>query len=376
MISRFFLALGLAVLMVATGFGSYLYLGGRQSKVAVAPQKPTQASPRPDAFVLPGTLYIAQAGAIYSLSAGRFHPLTPQDGWTQPAIVPGADYLVAVKRSQQFSDVYVVSRFGQVERQLTNNSGPSYDTSLSHWSFYPHLNDDRTILFMSYDEPKYGYDVNLSVWAVPYGGTMRQARLWTNSNDYTGGDMEPIPVGSGLIYTKYDYGGPPLFNLIGQLFLTVQPGSDGRALTSIDDNCLQPSMSPNGHEIAMICTHGKQESFLMIASFDGSTIGPLQAVITDQLVAQPTWAPDGSGIAYLAPSSPAGPFQLWFLPVNAYHPPPPSPIPTPTPTPGGPYSGQLPSPTPSPAPPPVVIKPIQITTNLGFDASSPMAWAG
>ena len=64
MISRFLLALGLAALMVITGVGSYMYLGGRQSRVAVPPQKPTQASPLPDAFILPGTLYFAQSGAL------------------------------------------------------------------------------------------------------------------------------------------------------------------------------------------------------------------------------------------------------------------------------------------------------------------------
>jgi hypothetical protein len=126
----------------------------------------------------------------------------------------------------------------------------------------------------------------------------------------------------------------------------------------------------------MVCNYGKQISNLVIASWNGSNIGGLQSVISNQMVAQPTWAPDGSGIAYLAPSVGAGPFQLWFLPKNAYNPPPPSPLPTPTPTPGGPHNGPLPSPTPSPTAPPPVIKPIQVTTNLGFDATSPLAWIG
>jgi hypothetical protein len=112
----------------------------------------------------------------------------------------------------------------------------------------------------------------------------------------------------------------------------------------------------------------------VIATWNGSSLGPLHDVISDQIVAQPTWAPDGSGIAYLAPGA-AGQFQLWFLPKNAYDAPPPSPTPVPTPTPGGPYSGTLPSPTtaaPTAAP---VIKPIQITTGNGFDATSPMTWS-
>jgi hypothetical protein len=67
-------------------------------------------------------------------------------------------------------------------------------------------------------------------------------------------------------------------------------------------------------------------------------------------------------------------FQLWWLPKLAYAPPPPSPVPTPIPTPGGPVNGPIPTPTPSPAPTPIVIKPIQVTTDLAFDATSPMAW--
>jgi hypothetical protein len=139
---------------------------------------------------------------------------------------------------------------------------------------------------------------------------------------------------------------------------------------------MEPSISPDGKLVAMICTYEKQISQLTLATWNGSSLGPRSAVITDQLVAQPAWAPDGSGIAYLAPGSANGPFQLWFLPKERYAPPPPSPTPVPTPTPGGPYNGTLPSPTPAPPVTPPVIKPIQITTNSGFDATSPISWGG
>ena len=383
MISRFLLALGLAALMVVTGVSSFMYLQGRQSRVAAPPQKPTQASPSPDAFSLPGTLYFAQAGALYSFSAGRFHQLTPENGWMMPALYPDGSSLLAVRRDAAFSDVFSLTRFGNVTAALTNNVAQGYcrdDIGKNQWSFYPRLSPDQHTLWMSYDGPKYvclgfeDFNVNLSVWAVPLGGSIGQGHSWTTPNDYTGGDMQPVPLPSGgVIYTKYSYDSDG--NRVGQLWYTDRAGSFGRELTSQSADCAQPALSPDGGNIAMICTYGKQLSYLTIASWNGSSLGSLQTVISDQLVAQPIWAPDGSGIAYLAPSASDGPFQLWFLPRNAYHPPPPSPIPTPLPTPGGPYTGQLPTPTPSPAPPPVVIKPIQVTKNLGLDATSPMAWA-
>jgi hypothetical protein len=382
MIARFLLAVALAALMLVTGLTSYVYLGTRQSKVAAPVLKPVTASPRPQAFSLSGTLYLAQAGALYSYSAGRFHQLTAEDGWMQPALYPDGSALVAVKRSGQYSDIYTLTRLGQVGSQLTNNQAAPrdrWDTGANAWAFYPRLSPDQRTLWVSYDGPKAAYngyfDVDLAVWAVPVGSPIRQGRLWTISNDYTGGDVQPVPLATGgIIYSKYSY--DENSNRVGQLWYTNRAGSAGRSLTPQSASCAQPSISPDGGRIAMICTYGKQLSNLVIASWNGSSLGALQTLISDQMVAQPAWAPDGSGIAYLAPGTAAGPFQLWFLPKNAYDPPPPPPIPTPTPTPGGPHNGPLPSPTPSPIPKPPVIKPIQLTTNLGFDATSPMAWLG
>jgi Tol biopolymer transport system component len=373
MISRFVLALALALLMLLGGTTTFIYLGSKQSKVTVPPQKPTASTPRPQAFVLPGTLYLAQSGALYSLSAGRFHQLTPEAGWTQPSLSPDGNSLIVVRQSHQYSDVYILNRFGTVVRQVTSNAAPARnpDTGANHWSFYPRLSADGQTLWMAYDEPKYGFDVVLSIWAMPVGGSIRQGRVWTSANDYTGGDVQPVPVPQGgAIYTKYDYG--PDLKLIGQLWYTNRAYSYGRALTTAAEDCRDPAVSPDGTQVAMICTYEKQVSYLTIASWNGSSLGTRKTIISDQLVSQPIWAPDGSGIAYLAPGAPAGPFQLWWLPKAAYLPP--APPPPPSPTPGGPHNGPLPTPTPPPPAPPV--KPIQVTTNNGFDATSPMAWLG
>jgi hypothetical protein len=380
-ISRFLLAAGLAILMVVSGFTSYVYVSSRQSKVVAAPQKPIAATPRAQAYSLPGTIYIAQSGALYSFSAGRFHQLTPEAGWTQPALSPDGNTLIAVKRDSMFSNVYFLTRYGSVAGQLTDNQAPArsrWDTGANAWSFYPRLSPDQKTLWMSYDGPKVAgngyFDVDMSVWAIPVGGAIRQGRSWTNPHNYTGGDMQPVPVSGGVMYTKYSYDSDG--DRVGQLWFTNRAGSAGRALTPTGADCGQPSLSPDGRNVAMICTYKKQISNLTIASWNGSGLGALKTVVSDQLVAEPAWAPDGSGIAYLAPGGPASQFQLWFLPNDAYNPPAPSPIPTPSPTPGGPHNGPLPSPSPVVTPAAPVIKPIQVTANLGFDATSPIAWLG
>ena len=376
MISRVLLAVGLSVLMLVTGVTSYLVLDGRQSKVAAPPSKPTAATPRAHALVLPGTLYLAQSGALYSFSSGRFHQLTAEAGWSQPTSTPDGNNLLAVKNGGYFSDVYQLNRYGTPTRQLTSNAGRlgMRDPSSNHWSLYPRLSPDGGTLWMTYDGGKCSgcLLISFDIWAMPVNGGIRQAHPWTNTNLVPGGDVQPIPVSGGIIYTKYSYDdqGRPT----GQLWYTNRANSLGRPLTTQAEDCRNPALSGDGTQIAMICTYVKQISYLTIASWNGSTLGPRQTLITDQMVAQPTWAPDGSGIAYLAPGVADGPFQLWWLPRDAYAPPPPSPTPVPTPTPGGPHNGPLPTPSPIVTPPAPVIKPIEVTTNDGFDATSPMAW--
>ncbi len=376
MISRVVLGVCLAALMVLTGVSTYIYIGTRHSLATAAPIKPTAAQPSPRGFVLPGTLFVSQNGALYSLNSGRYRQITPEAGWMQPALMPDGS-LLAIKRGTFSSDVYILNVFGRPLRQLTSNAAPrrSYDTGDNHWAFFPYSSADGKTIFLSYDKPKGGYEVDLSVWSMPVNGGLARGTDWSYSQGYTGGDFQPIPVPGGIIYTKY------LRSLDGtihsQIWFLSRPAPAalyaGKPWTTAAEDCRSPSVAPGGGYLAMVCTYGKQISYLVIAPFAGQNIGPRQIIISDQMVAQPTWAPDGSGIAYLAPAIGDQPFQLWFLPKAAYYVPKPSPSPTPSPIPGGPVSASTPSPIPSPTPAPVV-KPIQMSTSLAFDATSTMAW--
>ena len=375
--------IGLVVAMLLTGIGTYTYLGAHQSVVrrpAKAPSEVKLPAPTPESL-LSGTLYVAQGGALYSLAGGQFKELTAAAGWMQPQALPGGTTLVAVKREGTYADIYQLAADGKVIARLTNNAAPSRysDIGSNHWSFYPTPAPDGKTVFMSYDSDKaLDYQADLAIWQMPLGGTRAQWRQWTVPNNYTGGDVQPLPLASGgLLYVKYDQDSDG--SKAAQIWFKPQRTGRATPLTKLEDDCSQPALSPDGKTLAMICSSKQQFSHLVLADFDGSGIGPLRTIVTDHMVAQPAWAPDGSGIAYLAPAQPDQPFQLWWLPKAGYAVPSPAPTPSATtaasPSPGRkatPTPGRRPSPSPSPSPRPVT--PIQITTDLGFDASSPIAW--
>jgi hypothetical protein len=383
------LALVLAVAVwIGTGTGVYVYLGSHRSTLAAQAQKPGEGQRRDGPINhLPGTLYLVQDGTLYQLRRGTFTAILTwpggAGGWTQPAVAPGGQLLLVVRRDYASSDLFQVDPAGHTLNQLTHNANKTVE--LNHWAFYPRFTPDGGSLVFSYDAKDRfnNYNVVLSIYQMPIGAALTQARKWTTPNSYTGGDLQPVPLASGgMIYTKYSFD-QATSRILGQLWLTTRAGTAGRALTPAADDCSEPSLSPDGQRLAMICTAARQFTDVQIASFDGANLGPRLTLISGQLASQPTWAPDGSGLVYLAPVGAGGHFQLWLQPVPPTLPllPPPTPVPsarpaaslrsaraaTPSPTP----SPTPPVPTPSPAPLPA---PIQLTPDNDFDATSTIAW--
>jgi hypothetical protein len=369
------------VVWLATGLGAYLYLGSHRTTHGLAPKRPSQAkvqAKNSPLSRLPGTLYLVQDGTLYRLRRGSFTAVLSSPGgaagWTQPAFTPDGQSLVLVRRDYAYSDLYLIDSAGNVQAQLTHNANPTVE--LNHWAFYPRPSSDGAVFF-SYDpKDRFNYyNVVFAVWSMPMTGGIDQAQQWTLPEQFTGGDVQPVPLPSGaVLYTKYAFD-QQLGKILGQVYLTTSAGTFGEALTPHEDDCAQPALSPDGHLLAMICTGGKQFANIEIAQFDGTKLGSRQVLVAGQLAAQPTWAPDGNSIVYFAPQGVNGHFQLWQQqlraepgsPTATQTPPPTSPA---TPSQGG--TGGTSTPTPGAVLPP----PVRLTSDLDFDATSTIAWRG
>jgi Tol biopolymer transport system component len=329
----------LVVAMALFGIGTFKALESLRGS-AVPVQRPASSL-----VAVPGTVYLAQGGAIYRLNRGSFKQITPEDGWSQPAASPDGSELVAIKRSLNSSDLYLLGAGGQVDARLTNNASGTVEAN--HWAFYPRFSPDGSSVFFSYDakDPYNSYRLDLAIYSRPSGKAPSQLTAWTQPNAYTGGDIGPLPLGpQGLVFTRFSIDAQSQVH--SQVWLQAGPGSPGVGLTQPGDDCAQPAISLDRSLIAMVCRHGQlRTADLVLAPLDLSSgrIGAPVTIVTGKLVASPSFSADGSALAFLAPALPGGQFQLWTV--------------------ATPPSG-------SPG------KPTQVTQNLGFDSISAPVWLG
>lgn len=307
-------AVVLVVAMCLFGVGVYRAASFFKGTTA-AVQRPTDAT----GPVLPGAIYVVQSGAIYRFANGSFRQITPEDGWMQPSPAPEGSLFVAVKRSVNVSNLFVLGQAGRLYLQLTRDDSQTVETS--HWAFYPRYSPDGSSIYFSYDpkDPYNSYRVDLAIFATSATSPSAPAVQWTEPNQYTGGDVSPIPLRKGgLLYTKFSI--DTQFVVHSQIWFQTRPGSPGVGLTRQEDDCSQPAISRDESTIAMVCRQGSlQSADLAVAPFDASTpaVGSPSVVAHGQLVASPSFSPDGKLIAFLAPDQGGGPFQLWSVSPSA-----------------------------------------------------------
>lgn len=329
---------GLLVAMCTFGFGVYQLAGHLKGAIAHV-QRPTATT----AKRVPGVIYLSQGGAIYRFQGGMFRQITPDGGWVQPSASPDGARLVAVKRDLNSSDLYLLGTDGHNQAQLTHNVARRVEAN--HWAFYPRFGRNGTEVFFSYDTRDASdiYRDDLAIFAIALDPTSRAPIEWSTPNEYTGGDVNPVPLrGGGLIYTRFSIDDHS--NVHSQVWLQARAGSPGVGLTLPADDCGQPAVSPDERWLAMVCRHGGlQGGDLVVAGLDPAGLGLVApaVLVKGRLVASPSFSPDGQSVAYLAPDDGGGPFQLWTV--------------------AAPSSGAH-------------ATPVRITQDLDFDSSSSPVW--
>lgn len=335
----------LLVLWVAFGFGVNRFLESRKSVLITHPAAAIPTAVKP-VFTLPGTVYLSQAGHLYRFSAGKFTDMglsTAEGSWVQPALgTPGR--LLVVARAAEYSDIYLVdATTGAIVQKLTSNATPkAAHVELNAWSFWPHLASDGATVVFGYDGPKTGltYEVHFAVWSGPLAGRL-ESRQWTSPTLYTGGDVDPVPLsGGGVIYASYALNAQS--QIVSRVATVAKPGAAPVYLTGQSDDCGEPAVSPDGTQVAVVCTSDTQTARLEVIPLLKGVPGVARVLVGNCLCASPAWSPDGVSMLYLAPADATGHFQLWWI-NNAG--------------------------APVPAPPKAV------TTSLDFDATSAPAWA-
>jgi hypothetical protein len=331
----------LLALMGAFGFGVNRLIASRKTKIPPETSSYVPTATRP-AVILPGTLYLAQGGQLYSLSNGFFtslHSSTSGGAWMQPAYIPGTQELVAVVRAAEYSNLYLLNSQGTVLRRLSDNAAPAKQAGkvwLNHWMFWPHFGPTGTLYF-SYDQPKNSTTlaVDFSLWSGSVTGTLAKQQ-WSTGNAFTGGDTDPTPMANGdVIYARYSIANGSAYSLIA---LQTKPQGTPVILSTVAQDCGQPAPSH------MICIGGTglQSTRLEVAPLVGNKLGTPRTLVNNCLCSGPAWAPDGSGLVYYNATDTSGHFELWWI------------------------KGAL---TTTPT------APLQVTKDLDFDASSPPSWS-
>ena len=335
----------LLVLWVAFGFGVNRFLDSRKSSLITNPTAHIPSLETP-ALSLPGTIYISQAGHLYRFHGGRFTDMklaTADGSWLQPALAtPGR--LLVVARAAEYSDIYLIAAAsGAIVQKLTSNATPkATHVELNAWSFWPHLAADGSTVIFNYDGPKTGlsFEVHLAVWSGPITGKL-ESKQWTDPTAYTGGDVGAVPLANGgVLYSRYALNAKS--QIVSRIVTVAKPGATPVYLTAEADDCGEPAVSPDGSQLAVICTSDTQTAKLEVIPLVNGVAGAPRVLVDGCLCASPAWAPDGTGLLYLAPADATGHFQLWWL-------------------------NHADSLTPA--------APKQVTTHLDFDATSAPAWA-
>jgi Tol biopolymer transport system component len=312
----------LFAMMALCGFAANRSLAALQTRTTAGSLVNT-TSPQ---IRLPGTIFVSQDGAIYAIAGStvRLLPLPSGGEWIQPRALPDGS-LLAVRRFNQYSDLYHVTASGRVLNQMSagDQSTSNKTLQLDHWVLWPVVSPDGSTVYFATDSPKpapgQSYEVDFSLWAAPLSGALTiggagvaGGTRWSFRDKYTGGDIEPVPLPDGnLLYSSYANTGKG--TVVSVLGLQTSPGSTMVSLTTPAQDCGAPAVAADGVTIAMVCTNRGQTANIEVATLEGTTLSGAHVVVANCLCNSPSWSPSGDNLLYMNASDPGGNFGLWYI---------------------------------------------------------------
>lgn len=335
--------------------------GGKQIGTGTNGQ---QVTVKQDAFK--GKFYLTIGHNLYAISGnGDSQELVNTGNVYDPAVSPDGKSIAFIEKSEQYSDLCLVSTTGgQVQVLRTGNKGGFYYNgpfvhNHYYWYAQPTWSPDGShLLFLSDLEKEDWYYrttnapmLDMQVFSIPINNPSATPQDVAYASFGDGGNRdESYRPGhpDEIIYTHYAYDPATQTQQIIQLFLedpnaiSQHPGryypglpgggfDPGIAITDGKAQDLQPAFSPDGNAIAYVQRGNNQislnvmpvppDSIMQTPNDPNAEKLAVQAYQTQSshllsalYIQQPVWSPDGKQIAYVTYNG--GGFDLWITNVS------------------------------------------------------------
>jgi dipeptidyl aminopeptidase/acylaminoacyl peptidase len=261
---------------------------------------------------LPWRLLYVVDGNLWETDGTTAVQVTEAGSMWQPAF--GDSGIAFVQRSRNASDIWLATG-DTAARPLTHDASSS--ASLSHWATQPVFVPGKQSMYVLGDFNKSNTGVgDLAVWELNLQGEI--IGQVTRPPAYAGGDQDVTVNPTDprqLIFTRYSYAGTQLSEQLQ--WLNVTSGGSAVPLTRDNQASRQASYSPDGTQIAFVQAGPGQEEDLYVARVDVSGNQPELTNVQEVargVIANPTWTPDGTGLAYVALTG--AQFQVWALDIR------------------------------------------------------------
>ena len=302
------------------------------------------------AAALPGRLLFVADANVWSLERGQMRAVTTDRVSLQPSWSRDGQRIALTKLWTSGSDLWTMDPDGRNTQELTDFT--YRPDAQQNYALQPIWSADNSRLYFLSQEGS----ADTQLWQVTLADKRRQ-RFLAHGEQFGGIDRPRLsPDGRTLAVASFQPGrGNGGVTPRSQIWTYALPAGPWRQLTEAPGGAYDPEWAPDGRLAYVVRasdagrTTGRHDVWVMRA--DGTS---QRAITTSGLNRAPSWAPDGSWLAFLTARS--GTFDVWAVPMAPD---------------SSSAAGVVTGPTPTPA---IAAVARQVTQNGALDAASGLAW--